>query len=113
MASSIASPATLTAPRQSPNSSRCNFSCAKAQQKQTGIEPGKTENATSPKPMRAISPPSPSQPSQGCRSLILENRVMSDGPVMEVGHVDLYPASIQSHPDGIPWIGLGTRCCGE
>ena len=96
---SIASPATSMALPPPPNFSGCNFSCAKAAQNQSEIEPGrrKTQQARSLWGQLSTS----------------ENGVMSDAPIMEVGHVDFYSASIQSHPDGIRWIGLGARCCGE
>src|SRR6266516_4836770 len=107
MASSIASPATSTAPPPPSNFSGCNFSCAKAPQNQSEIEPGRRKTQQARNLCGQLSPRGE------CRSSTSENEVMSDAPIMEVGHVDFYPASIQSHPDGIRWIGLGARCCWE
>src|SRR5207249_2579477 len=80
---------------------------AKAPQNQSEIEPGRRKTQQARNLCGQLSPRGE------CRSSTSENEVMSDAPIMEVGHVDFYPASIQSHPDGIRWIGLGARCCWE
>src|SRR5437762_12598730 len=107
MASSIASPATSTAPPPPSNFSGCNFSCAKAPQNQSEIEPGRRKTEQARNLCGQLSPRGE------CRSSTSENEVMSDAPVMQVGHVDYDLPPRQSHRDGIRWIGLDLRSCWE